>query len=294
MKNEKRTLGGIKILYVIAIIILIISYWPTFLYYHPYLHYGLYVLSYTFMIFEVGSIIGALLLLRHKMVNYALLLGVVNVLFFIFILIINIVINLLLGFGFYLWPVSYFNLSELILVLVMNLFLIKFRHIKRPKRSELELRLKEMESKKIELSTDIIHKDESKNDDILVFISYATKDAGLFKIKEIAKKLRVYKDIKEVMYWQESMKDNIFKYMNDNLGKCNIMLLFCSPNALISKPVEKEWTAMDSMGKPIIPIFLKSDHIPPLLKSRLGLEYDSFDFQKNIQNLHELILKKKT
>ncbi|MCK4383835.1 MAG: toll/interleukin-1 receptor domain-containing protein, partial [Candidatus Lokiarchaeota archaeon] len=127
---------------------------------------------------------------------------------------------------------------------------------------------------------------------LLVFISYATKDAELFKIKEIAKSLNNYKDIKEVLYWQENMKDNIIKYMNDNLGRCNIMLLFCSPNALISKPVEKEWTAADSMGKPIIPIFLKSDHIPPLLKSRLGLEYDSFDFQKNIHDLHDLILKK--
>ena len=193
-------------------------------------------------------------------------------------------------------PAFYLSLAVLILVFTMNLYLIKLRHIKRPKKEgkirELEQRLIDMELKRNELPTNITTQEGSKKDAILVFISYATKDAELFKIKEIAKMLRVYKDIKEVMYWQESMKDNIFKYMNDNLGKCNIMLLFCSPNALISKPVEKEWTAADSMGKPIIPIFLNSDHIPPLLKSRLGLEYDSFDFQKNIHDLHDLILKK--
>ena len=61
---------------------------------------------------------------------------------------------------------------------------------------------------------------------------------------------------------------------------------------MISIPVKKEWTAADAMGKPIIPIFIKTDHIPPLLRSRLGVEFDTFNFQKNIQTLYDLILKK--
>jgi hypothetical protein len=70
------------------------------------------------------------------------------------------------------------------------------------------------------------------------------------------------------------------------------MLLFCSPNALASEPVEKEWTAADIIGKPIIPIFNNPDHIPTLLKTRLGIQFDPFDFQKNINEIYNLILKK--
>ena len=70
------------------------------------------------------------------------------------------------------------------------------------------------------------------------------------------------------------------------------MLLFCSESALGSDAVDKEWTAADMMGKPIIPVFLKTEHIPPLLKSRLGFEFDLMDFEKNVVHLHNLILKK--
>jgi hypothetical protein len=132
----------------------------------------------------------------------------------------------------------------------------------------------------------------AKEQDILVFVSYATKDAEIFKIKEISKNLSKRDKINNVLYWQENMKDNIIKYMNDNLGKCDVMLLFCSPNALASEPVEKEWTAADIMRKPIIPIFNDPDHIPPLLKTRLGVKFDPFDFQKNTHEIYNLILKK--
>ncbi|MFX1258652.1 MAG: toll/interleukin-1 receptor domain-containing protein, partial [Promethearchaeota archaeon] len=92
---------------------------------------------------------------------------------------------------------------------------------------------------------------------------------------------------------QEDMHDSIIEYMNDNLGRCDVVLLFCSPNALDSVPVKKEWMAAESLNKPIIPIFFKPEHIPPLLNDRLGIEFDTFDFQKNIQEIYELILKKK-
>jgi hypothetical protein len=127
---------------------------------------------------------------------------------------------------------------------------------------------------------------------ILVFMSYATKDAPLFRVKEIAEELTKFPEIFDVLYWQEDMQDNIIEYMNDNLGRCHVVLLFTSPNALDSKPVKKEWTAADAMGKPILPIFLKPDHIPPLLRSRLGVEFDQFDFKKNITTIYELIIKK--
>ncbi|MEE9378384.1 MAG: toll/interleukin-1 receptor domain-containing protein [Candidatus Lokiarchaeia archaeon] len=130
--------------------------------------------------------------------------------------------------------------------------------------------------------------------EILVFISYATRDAEIFKIRDIAEYLTAYSDIVDVLFWQEDSKDNIITYMNENLSKCDIMLLFCTPNALKSIPVEKEWTAADAMNKPIIPVFLEDDHIPPLLKPRMGLKFNLFEFQKNIDNLYKLIIKKTT
>ncbi|MFX1601226.1 MAG: toll/interleukin-1 receptor domain-containing protein [Promethearchaeota archaeon] len=128
--------------------------------------------------------------------------------------------------------------------------------------------------------------------DVVVFVSYATIDSIDFKIKDIAEVLTESEKISKVLYWQEHMKDNIIKYMNDNLGKCDVMLLFCSPNALASVPVEKEWTAADIMGKPIIPVFNDPDHIPPLLKPRLGVQFDPLDFNKNIDKIYQLIVKK--
>jgi hypothetical protein len=128
--------------------------------------------------------------------------------------------------------------------------------------------------------------------EIFVFMSYATKDADLFKIKEIAEKLTNTTEIKDVLYWQEDMEDNIIEYMNDNLGICHTFILFCSKNAIESIPVKKEWTAADAMGKPIIPVFFNPEHIPPLLRSRLGIEFDFYNVDRNVHGLHSLILKK--
>ena len=127
---------------------------------------------------------------------------------------------------------------------------------------------------------------------ILVFASYATKDVDTFNIQKITEALSSCKEIGKVLYWQKHMDDNIFVYMDDNLGKCDVMILFCSENALNSIPVKKEWTAADALGKPIIPIFIDPAYIPPLLSSRLGLEYDFYDMERNIRDLRNLILKK--
>jgi len=134
--------------------------------------------------------------------------------------------------------------------------------------------------------------ESEKREEKLIFLSYATKDAELYKIPELVRKLEEYKDIGKVLYWQEDLNDSIIEYMNVNLGKCHGVLLFCSPNALNSIPVQKEWMAAEALKKPIIPIYFKPEHIPPLLSDRLGLEFDNFDFQKNIREIHDIFLKK--
>jgi len=187
----------------------------------------------------------------------------------------------------------------IIYAIIMSIFFIVAEIIERKIKKNTQKRtIKDLIEKKVEekriIEQPIYHTSDviEIEKDILVFVSYATKDADIFKIRDLAKGLTKFEKIGDVLYWQEDMKDNIIKYMNDNLGTCDVMLLFCSPNALISEPVEKEWTAADIMGKPIIPIFSNPDYIPPLLKTRLGVQFDPFDLKKNVNDIYNLILKK--
>ena len=160
------------------------------------------------------------------------------------------------------------------------------------KEKELKLKERELNLKERKLMKEPTIEDLLIKENISVFLSYASKDSELFKIKEIAENLKDCKDIAEVLFYEGGSYDNFVKYMNDNIGKCDVMLLFCSPNALKSKSVEKEWTAADAIGKPLIPVFIKTEHIPPLLKSRIYVEFDTFDIQKTIKEIYNLILKK--
>ncbi len=127
---------------------------------------------------------------------------------------------------------------------------------------------------------------------IKVFISYSIKDSKKFKITEIVNSLKNCDGIDEVLCFEEEIYDNFVKYMSDGIGLCDVVLLFCSPNSLKSKNVEKEWTAADSLEKPIIPVFLNKDHIPPLLSAREGVEYNSHNFTYNITEINRIIKKK--
>ncbi|MFX1448776.1 MAG: toll/interleukin-1 receptor domain-containing protein [Promethearchaeota archaeon] len=170
----------------------------------------------------------------------------------------------------------------------------KKKKIRKPP-SEKEMKLRSFilgKPKPVEKVEEFVPFVNSREGEILVFVSHATKDTSIFNISEISNLLSKYPEIKKAIYWEEDMKDNIIKFMNDNLGKCHVVLLFCSENALYSNPVEKEWTAADALGKPIIPIFFDTAHIPPILQSRLGVEFDFYDIEKNVKNLYNLILRK--
>ncbi|KKM64241.1 hypothetical protein LCGC14_1503370 [marine sediment metagenome] len=127
---------------------------------------------------------------------------------------------------------------------------------------------------------------------ILIFISYATKDAELFHIAEIAEKLTQYNEIDDALYWQEDVDGNIITYMNKNLEKCDVILLFCSQNSLNSEPVQMEWTAAVAINKAIMPIFIYAEYIPPILKPLLGIKFDPSNMHKNIIELKKTIIKR--
>ncbi len=147
-------------------------------------------------------------------------------------------------------------------------------------------------SKIVDFGEEINASDVVLKENLLIFMSYATKDVDTFKVHDIAKKLTEFPEIENVLYWEEHMEDNIFEYMDENLDKCDAMILFCSEHARDSVPVKKEWTAAEALGKSIIPIFYNPHHIPALLSSRLGVQFDFYDMERNVKNLRNLILKK--
>jgi len=126
----------------------------------------------------------------------------------------------------------------------------------------------------------------------LAFISYATADSEFFEISKIAKKLKKLSRIADILYWEEALKDDIYDYMNNNLESCDIFLLFCSENAKNSEPVQMEWKAALKIKKSIIPIFLKENDIPPLLSTKLGIQFRKDDIDTTIEQIYKLILKK--
>ncbi len=134
-----------------------------------------------------------------------------------------------------------------------------------------------------------------KKDEFIVFLSYSTKDSELFKIAEIAKKLKFYPEIDETKFWEKDSGINVVKYMEDNLGRSNIFLLFCSQNSRKSKAVEAEWqSAFSLMLKDIlqvIPVYQNDEFIPILLGRQIRVKFKEDDIDGTIQEIYNEILR---
>lgn len=130
--------------------------------------------------------------------------------------------------------------------------------------------------------------------DLIIFISYSSDDVEFFHVRNIAENLKKYPLIKDVIYYQDTTLkyDNFLKFMDYNINKSDLLILFCSPNALNSRYVEREWTAADAIGKPIIPIFIKKTHIPTILRPIPGIEFDPFQIHHLIKEIYELIVRR--
>ncbi|MFX1358990.1 MAG: NosD domain-containing protein [Promethearchaeota archaeon] len=130
---------------------------------------------------------------------------------------------------------------------------------------------------------------EGKN---LIFISYATTDSDLFQIPLITDILVQYPEIDDILYWESDMHDDIYEYMDDNLKLCSVFLLFCSQNSLYSEPVKMEWRSALKLDKKIIPIFINPNDIPPLLTTKLGVQFNESEVYDSIEAIYQMLLKK--
>ena len=125
-----------------------------------------------------------------------------------------------------------------------------------------------------------------------VFISYATADSKRFQIAKFAAKLLEYQGVGDVLYWEKDAHDDIFKYMNDNLGSCDVLIIFCSPDAMGSESVEMEWMAAIKLKKLVIPVFENDQDIPPLLTTKIGVLFDNKSLKKTIDSVYDVMMKK--
>ncbi len=133
---------------------------------------------------------------------------------------------------------------------------------------------------------------EKLTDKIRIFVSYATADSDYFQVSNISNLLAENPDIGKVFYWEEDLQDDIYEYMNKNLAKCDIFLIFCSANANQSEPVQMEWQAALKIKKKIIPVFINESDIPPLLSTKLGVQFIENNIKKTTDQIYQLVLKK--
>lgn len=122
-----------------------------------------------------------------------------------------------------------------------------------------------------------------------IFISYSTADSEQFQVEKFATNLQTYSNIDEVLIWEKDSKENIVNYMNENLERCDVLLLLCTENSKNSKPVMLEWGAFLTTEKRIIPIFNIVENIPFILKSMRGIECKG-DLLNTIDEVYQLIL----
>ena len=128
-------------------------------------------------------------------------------------------------------------------------------------------------------------------ENITLFFSYTNTDSQEYQIPFIAKELRKFKEIEDIIFYERENYDNIYQYMDESINKCDVLICFCSQKALKSPYVKMEWQAALSKGKKVIPVFKNSNDIPPLLSPNLGLEFNSLNIENSIEQLKEIILK---
>jgi hypothetical protein len=128
-----------------------------------------------------------------------------------------------------------------------------------------------------------------------VFLSYSTLDSDRFQIKNIAKILKSYSEIKDAFFWEADSGGNIVEYMEKTLKKCNVFVLFCSKNALNSKAVTDEWQAAFQLRKKgslkIIPVYEDEKYVPALLTPLLNVKFSKDNFIDFIVNLYHEVLR---
>jgi parallel beta-helix repeat protein len=150
-------------------------------------------------------------------------------------------------------------------------------------------------SKALSLETTTPIPIEEEVEKLNVFISYSTKDTHYFQISKIVRRLELYPEINDVLFWEVDSKQNIVEFMEETLNKTKVFVLFCSENSKKSEAVKGEWQSAYQMAKKglmkIVPVYEDENLIPKLLWQMLNVKFTKDNFEGFIQKLYEEILR---
>jgi len=134
-----------------------------------------------------------------------------------------------------------------------------------------------------------------KEKEYSIFLSYSTLDTDYFQISKVVRRLELYPEISEVLFWEVDSKQNIVEFMEETLKKTNVFVLFCSENSIKSRAVKDEWQSAFQLRKEglmkMVPVYKEEEHLPYLLKPMLNVKFTGDDFEGFIQKLYEEILR---
>ena len=107
---------------------------------------------------------------------------------------------------------------------------------------------------------------------INVYFSYSKQDVQTFKLDSLARSINQLPHVNKVFYRGRSYFGSIVMYMNENIPKSDVVLVFCSKGA--SRNVAEEARAATLQRKTVIPIYTDKNDVPVTLRTRRGVKYD--------------------
>ncbi|TFF88020.1 MAG: CHAT domain-containing protein [Promethearchaeota archaeon] len=125
-------------------------------------------------------------------------------------------------------------------------------------------------------------------EETLIFFIYAEQDTKPFQIKETARALEVLPNIR-VKYSGRDLFGNVANFISQNIYRSDIVVLFCSKNADKSRTVKEAYRSANLYGKEIIPVYKNNFDIPPLLRSKFGIQYTG-DYRRVVTEIQKRIM----
>ncbi len=107
---------------------------------------------------------------------------------------------------------------------------------------------------------------------INVYISYSKQDVQTFQLDKLARSIDRLPHVNKVFYRGHSYFGSIVMYMNENIPKSDVVVVFCSKGA--SRNVGEEIRAANIQRKNIIPVFIDKNDVPIMIRNRLGVKYN--------------------
>ena len=131
-----------------------------------------------------------------------------------------------------------------------------------------------------------------KKKNLIIFFAHSAKDSQAFKISELEKALLNYEEIDRILIYEKEKYGDFVLFMNESIKACDMVIVFCSDHIRYPSFTYDEWSAAFASRKQIIPVFIKLNYVPILLRKKSGCLFAPSDFKKTIECIYQSILKR--